>query len=184
MRRTQLALAIMLLLSTYGLLLAGCGYSTRSGLAPHLRTVYVKPFGNRIDLTRVSTNLQRFPLYRHGMEVDLTNSVLERFQFTGLLRPATQAQADARVEGEIVEFRRDALRSDASSNVEEWRLSVVANVRFYDQTNNTILWEDPRLIGDTTYFALGSNTELESAALARAMTDLARRVVERTVESW
>ncbi|MBI3021287.1 MAG: hypothetical protein HYY59_04740, partial [Candidatus Omnitrophica bacterium] len=46
------------------------------------------------------------------------------------------------------------------------------------------LWEEEGLTGDTTYFALGSNTETEAAALDRALTDLARRIVERTVENW
>ena len=68
--------------------------------------------------------------------------------------------------------------------MEEWRLNVVVDLRFYDQTTKTLLWEEPRLTGDATYFALGAGAESESTALDRAITDLARRVVERAVESW
>jgi hypothetical protein len=167
-----------------GLGSASCGYSTRSGLASHLRTVYIKPFTNKIDLTQLTTDYERFPLYRPGMEIDVTNAVIDRFQFTGLLRPSRSGNADSRVEGELVEFRRDALRYNASQQVEEWRLNVVVNVRFYDLHSNLLLWEEPRLTGDTTYFELGANAEAESVALDRAVEDLARRVVERTVESW
>jgi hypothetical protein len=166
------------------LLAGGCGYTTRPGLASHLRTIYVKPFVNKIDVTRLTTTDDRFPIYRHRMEVDLTNAVLNRYQFTGLLRPATAARADCRLEGELVEFRRDALRYDASQQVEEWRLNVVVNLRFVDQTTQTLLWEEQRFTGDTTYFARGANTETEAQALDRAITDLARRIVERSVESW
>lgn len=161
-----------------------CGYSTRSGLASHLRTVYIKPFTNKIDLTQLTTDYERFPLYRPGMEIDVTNAVIDRFQFTGLLRPSRSDNADSRLEGELVEFRRDALRFNASQQVEEWRLSVVVNVQFYDLHGNLLLWEESRLTGDTTYFELGANAEAESVALDRAVEDLARRVVERTVESW
>jgi hypothetical protein len=162
----------------------GCGYTTRPGLASHLRTIYVKPFINKIDLTQLSTGHERFPIYRHQMEVDITNAVLDRYQFTGLLRPASPARATCRLEGELVAFRRDPLRYDASQQVEEWRLNVVVNARFYDQTTQTLLWEEANLTGDATYFALGPSAESEAAALDRAITDLARRVVERTVEDW
>ena len=173
-----------LLPTAYCLLLVGCGYTTRPGLASHLTTVYVKPFVNTIDFTQLDTDQSRFPIYRHRMEIDLTNAVVSRFQFTGLMRPASQDRASARLEGELLQFRRDALRYNASQQVEEWRLNVVVNVRFIDQTNNTVLWEEDGFTGDTTYLALGANAETESTALDRATTDLARRIVERTVENW
>ena len=163
---------------------SGCGYTTRPGLVGNLRTVYIKPLANKIDLTELTNDYNRFPLYRHGMEANLTTAIMNRFQFTGLLRLAGPERADSRLEGELVEFRRDALRYNASQQVEEWRLNVVVNVRFYDQHAQALLWEEPRLTGDTTYFAIGANTESESTALDRAMQDLARRIVERTVENW
>ena len=173
------------LLSTVGcLLLSGCGYTTRPGLPSYLRTVYVKPFVNTIDLTQLTNDYQHFPVYRPGMESDVTNAVIRRFQFTGLMRIASPDKADSRLEGELVEFRRDALRYDASQNVEEWRLSVVVNVRFHDHHLNQLVWDESRLTGDATYFATGANAESEASALDRAVQDLARRVVERTVENW
>ena len=184
--RSQIVLNsdVCLLTSFLCVLLSGCGYTTRPGLASHLKTVYVKPFVNKIDLTQLTTNLQQFPVYRHGMEVDITNAVIGRYQFTGLLRPASAERANCRLEGELLEFRRDPLRYDASQQVEEWRLNIVVNLRFIDQTTNTLLWEEQRLTGDTTYFALGASAESEATALSRATTDLARRIVERSVESW
>ena len=166
------------------LLSVGCGYTTRSGLVSYLRTVYVKPFVNKIDITQLTTDYQRFPVYRHGIESDITNAVLNRFQFTGLLRPERPERADCRLEGELIQFRRDALRFSADKTVEEWRLNVVVNARLYDLHTNTTMWETTGLTGDTTYFAVGANAESEATALNRAITDLARRIVERTVEDW
>ena len=162
----------------------GCGYSARPGLPPNLRTVYVKPFTNQIDFTQVDTSNDRFPLYRHGMEVSVTNAVINRFQFTGLLRPASSATADTRLEGELVQFRRDPLRYNSSQEVEEWRLSIVVNLRMYDQQTNELMLDEPDFTGDTTFFALGSSSESESSALTRAVDDLGRRIVERVVENW
>ncbi len=164
--------------------LNGCGYTTRPGLATHLKTVYVKPFVNKIDLTQLTHDQNELPVYRHRLEVDLTNAVVDRFQFTGLLRPANEARADTRLEGELISFRRDPLRYSASQQVEEWRLNIVVNLRFIDQHDQVVLWEETSFTGDTTYFAIGPNAESEARALDRAVTDLARRIVERTVESW
>jgi hypothetical protein len=179
-------LLVILLVADCWLLIAGCGYTTRPGLASYLRTIHVKPFVNTIDMTQLTTATNRLPIYRHGMETDVTKAVLNRFQFTGLLRPAGADKADCRLEGDVVQFRRDALRYDANQQVEEWRLSVVVNVRFYDLhvTMDAPAWEESSLTGDTTYFERGSKAESESAALDRAIQDLARRIVERVVENW
>ena len=83
-----------------------------------------------------------------------------------------------------VEFRRDALRYSASQQVEEWRVNLVVDLALVDQRTNTLLWREARFTGDTTYFAIGPNAESEAGALDRAVTDLARRIVERTVENW
>lgn len=182
--------AALLLSSAGTLVFCGCGYTTRPGLPSNLRTVYVKPFANKIDVTQITSSDGRFPLYRHRMEVDLTNEIISRYQFTGLLRPSPADKADCRLEGELVQFRKDPLRYNASQQVEEWRLNLVVNLRFYDQTAKdesgaaALMWEEQNFTGDTTYFALGSNSESESAALNRSITDLARRVVERSVENW
>ena len=139
---------------------------------------------NVIDVTQLPTNEDNLPLYRHHMEVDVTNAVINRFQFTGLMRPAGPDRADARLEGELREFRKDALRYNASQQVEEWRVNIIVNLKFFDQHSDQPVWEETGFAGNTTYVALGSNAESESQAIDRAVTDLARRIVERTVESW
>ena len=162
----------------------GCGYSPKPALPSFMHTIYIKPFVNKIDITQLGVNTQEFPIYRPGMEVDLTDAVIRRYQFTGLLRPSSAERADTRLEGELVAFRKDPLRYNTSQQVEEWRLNVVVNLRFYDRQSAESLWEESNFTGDTTYFALGSKAEAESTALSRAIEDLAKRVVERTVESW
>ena len=79
------------------LLSQGCGYTTRPGLPAHLRTIYVKPLINKIDITRLTTGDERFPIYRHQLEVDITKAIIDRYQFTGLLRPARLERADCRL---------------------------------------------------------------------------------------
>ena len=167
-----------------GLLSAGCGYTTRTSLRPGIRSVYVKPFANKIDMTNPSSSYQNFPVYVHAMEIDITNAVINQFQINGILRPADLPHADLSLEGDLVEFRQDALRFSNSDQIQQWRLNVVANVRAYDLSTKEKLWEENRITGDYIYITTGPNAESESSALQKAIQDLARRVVERTVEYW
>ena len=172
------------LMSMMLLTCGGCGYTFRGGNLPaHLNTVYIQPFTNRIDITAEVTNLNQYKVYRPRMEIDLTTKVLNRFQFDGTLRPAGPDKADAMVVGELVEFRREPLRYDHSGNVEEYRLSVVANAEFRDLRAHTVRWAE-QIVGDRTFFVSGTLAQSENTALDLALEDVARRIVERTVEDW
>ena len=163
---------------------SGCGYTTHSALPGNLRTVYVKPFLNKIDITAEVTDLSRFKIYRPLLESQISNAIIARYQADGNLRVATPQRADAILTGELVDFRRDALRFDRSNNVEEYRLSVVVNLELRNAHTNEVLWTEENFTGDATFFVTGALAGVEPPALDRAVKDLARRVVERTIEGW
>jgi len=143
----------------------------------------VQPFTNRIDITNEPTNVDRYKVYRPRMETDLTDKVIDRFQFDGSLRPAGPDRADAMLIGELVVLRREPLRFARTGNVEEYRLSVVINAEFRDLRKHEVKWRE-QMVGDTTFFEEGALVESEATALDRALDDVARRIVERTVEDW
>ena len=161
----------------------GCGYTFRGNVPARLRTVYVQPFANRIDTTSEPTSATQYKLYRPRLESDLTNKVIGRFQFDGSLRPAGPDRADTMLVGELAEFRREPLRFARTGNVEEFRLSIVVNAEFRDLQQHTVRWHE-QIVGDTTFFEQGALAESETTALDRALDDVARRIVERTVEDW
>ena len=166
------------------LVIAGCGYSTRSLLPPAYRTIYVEPFVNRLPITAEATELQRFTTSLPKLEEDITNGVINRFIFDGSLRVTPRkGEADLILTGELVDFHRQPLRLDDSGNVEEYRLNLVAHVALRNEEGD-LLWEEPEFIGDTTYFVTGSLSKTEVTAVDALVTDFARRVVERTIENW
>ena len=143
-----------------------------------------KPFVNKVDITAEVTDQSRFKIYRPLLESQTSNAIIAQFQTDGNLRVANPTKADAILTGELMDFRRDALRFDRSNNVEEYRLSVVVNLELRDARRNTVIWTEENFIGDATYFVNGPLATVEPPALDRAVKDLARRVVERTVEGW
>ena len=94
------------------------------------------------------------------------------------------ADADMVLKGELVDFRKDPLRYDNGDNVLEYRVSIVVNLSMWDKKANTLIWQENNFTGDTTYYVSGATSISEAAAVNNALTDLARRVVERAVEQW
>ena len=163
---------------------AGCGYTTRSLLPPAFKTIYVENFKNSINVTAEQSNLRMYRGYRPGMEIELTKAVISRYIFDGNLKVANDGKADLILKAELVDFKRDALRYDANDNVEEYRIKMVVNMQLDDAKTGTMVWRERGFAGESTYRTSGSLAKSESQAVADAIIDLARRIVERTIEAW
>lgn len=161
-------------------MLGGCGYTTRSSLPAHIRTLYVEQFKNSVDY---STDGRR-NLYIPLIEVKVRQAVIDRYLFDGNLKIASEHQADLILKGELKGYERSALRFTDNDDVEEYRIQIVMSFEMWDQEKQEVIWSEPSFIGEETYFATGPLAKSEDTALQNAMTDLARRIVERTVESW
>jgi len=166
------------------LLLSACGYTTRSMIRDKFRTIHIKPFVNKIDITRETDTATRYKVYKPMLETDITKSVINKFLFDGNVRPVAEDSADLILKGELVEFRRDPLRYTDNDDVEEYRINLVVNLSLWDKKENKLVWEEKNFTGDATYFVSGSQAKSEDVAINDAISDLSRRIVERVVEQW
>lgn len=164
--------------------LSGCGYTQKSLLPEHIKSIYVPPVKNGIDLSAEISDKDRFRIYRPGVEVEITNAIINRFIFDGNLKVESQDRADAVVEATLTDYRRDALRYSESDDVQEYRLNIVLDVKVTDAKDHKVIWQDAHLTGDTTFFLSGPRAVSEDEAAAKAVEDVARRVVENTIEVW
>ena len=163
--------------------LAGCGYTTKSLLPENIRSVHIAPTVNTIDLSAEITDKAPFRVYRPGLEVELTNGIINRYIFDGTLKVASADKADAILETKLIDYRRDPLRYSDGEDIQEYRLSVTIEAAFKDKLSGKELWSK-RIAGDTTFFLAGSRAISEDIAATRAVEDVARRVVEATIEYW
>jgi hypothetical protein len=162
--------------------IVGCGYTTRSLIRKRYQTIYVSPFVNKIDITTETSVARRYKIYHPLLENDITRQVIDQFILDGNLRLAKEEEADLVLKGALVDYRRDALRYTGNDDkeVEEYRISLAVNIKLYDTSGQTFLWETNNFVGDTTYFTTGS----ESSAISAAVDDLARRIVDHVVDIW
>lgn len=173
--------------------LCGCGYTTRSMLSGKYRTIYITPFLNKVDITQESYSENKYRIYRPMLETDITRRVVNKYLFDGNLKPVKEELADLVLKGELVEYRKDPLSYDANNtDVTEYRINVYVNLSLWDRKENKLVWEENRFNGNYSYFVRtstinpGDNVVVvsENTAVNNAIEDLARRIVERTVEQW
>ncbi|MEW5758961.1 MAG: LptE family protein [Candidatus Omnitrophota bacterium] len=164
-------------------ILAGCGYTTKTALAPDLKTIHIDPFKNKINFTSEGSR-SIYKTYTAGVETTLTNSLVDRFIIDGSLRVVSSKNADLILSGELIDYRKDPVRYNADNEVEEYRVNILVDVRLYDSRNNKMLWELNNYGGDTSTFVEGNLEKSDDTIVREASFDLVRRIVEKTVEAW
>jgi outer membrane lipopolysaccharide assembly protein LptE/RlpB len=177
-RRIYLSILALIFLTS------GCGYTTRSLLPSNYRTIKIENFANDIRVAAEQSNMRMYRGYRPGMEIELTRTVINKFLVDGSVKVVKESSADIVLKGALIDFKRDALRYDSNDNVEEYRIKLIVNMELMDTKTGNTVWKENGFAGETTYTTSGALTKSESAAVDAAVDDLARRIMERTVEAW
>lgn len=176
--------AFIAFVGVFSLILYGCGYTTRSMIKGEFKTIYITPFANKINITDETSVANKYKIYRPHLETELTQAVINKFVFDGNLKVSEKDSADLILKTELVELRKDPLRYTENNEVEEYRINIVVNVSLWDRLKDKMVWQELGFTGDITYFITGQQAISEEAAVTAGVKDLARRIVERTVEQW
>ncbi|MFC1807083.1 LPS assembly lipoprotein LptE [Candidatus Omnitrophota bacterium] len=163
---------------------SGCGYTTGSLLPPHIKNIYIEGFANSIPLTEESSGRQRYKTYRPRLEKDITQALIDKFIFDGHLKVTRKKDADVIVEGELKDFRREPTKYGHDDDIEQYRIAIIVDIMLKDIKNDEVLWHESNFAGSDLYYTTGSQIKSEDAAVTDAVDDLARRIVERTIEVW
>jgi len=164
-------------------LFSGCGYTTKTVLPDNIKTIQIETFKNNIDIAKEVSARDKYEVYRPNLEVDLRDAIVSRIFLDGNLKLADKDSAGAVLEGEIMQYRKDPLRYQ-NEVVQEYRISLVCDIKLISQKDSRVLFEENAVTGDATYFTTGALQKTETAALNDALSDLARRIVNRIVENW
>src|SRR5437016_14085474 len=151
--------------------LAGCGYSLRGNLPGHIRSVAVPVVMNRTS--------------EPAVENILTQAVVQAFSTNGRLRVVKPDQADAILEGEVVDYQILALAFDPRANIQQYRLVVTMNLRMRDVRSNTLLFEQPRFQEKSDFRVFGAVSQTisrEETALQAAAVDIGRAIVSLAID--
>ena len=166
-----------------GIVLCGCGYTSKVVLPGDVDTINVEIFDNSIDITKEISAKDKYEIYRPDLEVDLRDAIIERLFLDGHLKISSSEDADAILSGAIIQYRKDPLRYQ-NEDIIEYRISLVCDITLRTRKDSDILLDTQRITGDSTYFTTGNLQKTETEALNETLQDLARRIVNRIVENW
>lgn len=152
-----------------------CGYrlsGSGNNLPPTLKSVAVPAFVNQTT--------------RYQAEQFVTFAVRDEFSKRSKLRLAERGdRADALLEGEITGFQVRPLSQSSEGVAGEYQITITINVRFIDQVNNKLLFENRNLSFVDTYES--SNDDffaLESVRLEKIAQRFAASVVSAILENF
>ena len=159
------------------ILLSGCGYTRKTVLPRNIKTIYVETVKNKLDIDKVYA-------YQPGLEMDITNAVIQRLQQDGVLKVVEQKKADAILKTDLVSLEQEGLRFGALENVAQYRLFIVVRLKLVEAKTGDIIWEEPNFTGDTEYFVTTVTSIGEQKAAVDAVHRLAYNIVDRITEDW
>ncbi len=188
--RSFLPLFILLTLAGF----QGCaGYHTKIESPFGIKTIYVPTVRNIIPL-------EDMLIYVPGMEVDMTNAVIQRFNFDGSLKVVSRKEdADATLLIDLIRFDQEGTRFTNLESVEEYRLFITADIQLKDNKTDENLLVEKNFTGRTSYFrqlskqdSRGDSStssrqplqEVLKPATQRVVIDFAHNVVDLITEAW
>ena len=151
----------------------GCGYTFQGTLPDHVKTVAVPIFVNRTQ--------------QPAVENVITRAIVDAFATNGRLRVVRTQDADAILEGEVLQYTVGAIAVDPSLNVQQYRLGVTLNLRMRDVRQNRLLFEQANFSEQADFLVAGSVAQtlsIEAGALQQAATEIARSVVSLALDRF
>ncbi|MBI2880687.1 MAG: LptE family protein [Candidatus Tectomicrobia bacterium] len=159
------------------LALAGCGYHLQgaggSSLPPHVRKIHIPIFTNKT--------------LEQGIEVRLTDALRSVIINDGRVFLASGvSDADAILEGQILQYRLRAIAFTRSDRAQEFRLRMTVAVTLRDLQNDRLIFKQT-VVSDREYRVstdLSSNERSQSEATLKASEDFARELRGLLIEGF
>ena len=120
------------------LLTCGCAYSTSSRTSKGIKSVAVPFFANNTA--------------EPNLELRVTELIIDNLIKDNTLKVVDEAQADALLDGTIIEFRNLPFSFNQDLNAEEYHVIVTVQVSLFNRRLNEPIWERKLIKGDGAYF--------------------------------
>ena len=151
------------------LLGAGCSYYSVSGALPaHIKTAAVPLFEN--ETVEV------------GIVEEITAEVINAIIKDGNMKVVGEFQADAIVNGTIVDVIEEADIYSKKEEAEQFRIRIFADITFFDRKKNNIIWEGKRVEGWALFDSADPDSREE--CIKEALEMLAKEIIDKTLAGW
>ena len=151
----------------------GCGYTVRSALPSHLKTLAIPVFVN---------NTVEF-----GLADDITQALVAGFLADRHLRIVQERDADAVLRGTVAAYKNRVFGYTSTERATEYEVVLTVQVSFRDMIKNRDVWKEDALTLRTTYTVVPVGTEpakTEADGRRDVIQKLTDQIVSRTVQGW
>lgn len=150
------------------IVVAGCGYTTRSIMRQDFEDIHVPIFDN--------------DTFRRGLEFGLTRAVRDEILFRTKLKIVDREDADAILYGKIANVEEKVLSESINDDIIEGRVTLFIDIRLVNARNGRNIIDKKGLEWQTEY--IGTRSEGVSTAETEAFVDIAERIVNLMEEDW
>ena len=158
-----------IIVTLFILFCTGCSYYSVSGALPgHIKSCAVPLFENETVEVDIVENI--------------TAEVIDAIINDGNMKVVGEFQSDAVVRGTIVDIIDGPATYSKDEKAELFRISVYADVQFFDQKKNQVIWEEKRIEGWANYDAADPSAREEG--IEEALEMLAKEIIDKTVSGW
>lgn len=156
---------------------SGCGYTRRTILPQNIKTIYVDTVKNKLTVDKLYA-------YQPGLEMDITNAVIQRLQRDSILKVVEREKADAILKTDLISLDQEGLRFNSLEGVSQYRLFIVVRLKLVEAKTGNLIWEEPNFSGGIEYYVTPVTSIGEQRAAQNAVHRLAYNIVDRIVEDW
>ena len=143
----------------------------------------VKPYYLRNVQTIAVPTFQNHTLTPR-MEVLVTDTVIKQLQQDGTFKIVGDGEADATLEGDIIQITRAPARSVRGNVLQTTEFAMTMRLKYRLVARNGADLVSSNAIGRTTFFVSSDPTTDERQALPLATQDLATRLTTQLTEGW
>jgi len=161
----KVSLAVLCLLSF------GCAYSTSTRTAKGIQSVAVPFFDNKTA--------------EPNLELQVTELIINNLVADNTLKVVDEANADALLDGTIVQFQNLPFSFNRDLDAEEYRVIITVNATLFNRRLNEPIWENKTIKGDGAYFLDVPTPGLAfEDAVAECIFEITERILNLTVQDW
>jgi outer membrane lipopolysaccharide assembly protein LptE/RlpB len=151
----------------------GCGYTVRSALPSHLKSIAIPVFAN---------NTVEF-----GIADDVTQALVTGFLNDRHLKIVQERDADSILRGSVIAYKNQVFGYTTTERATEYEIVLTVQIAFRDVERNRDLWKEDALTVRTTYNVVavgGAPARTEADGRREVVQKLSDLVVSRTVQGW
>ncbi|MEO0092502.1 MAG: LPS assembly lipoprotein LptE [candidate division WOR-3 bacterium] len=148
------------------LLLSCCGYSTKTIIPSHLKTVAIPVVGNET--------------MKPGLDGLLTDQLISDFTKDRSLRITSLDKANLILNCKITNYDRSPQSYTSAQEVLVWKITLSAYVEAEDKVENTFIYQ-----GDvSTFVTYDAQSESEDTGIDRAIKKLSQEIIRKVLATW